>query len=82
MTHLNYSGDNPDTLKKEFLYSLIAEKLWTQEVFEFGKDTPDAVKYSIENLRNLLIKDELYREKVESKINITEEEIAKRIINN
>jgi len=56
-------------------------KSFGQEAFEFGKDTPDAVKYSIENLRNLLIKDELYREKVESKINITEEEIAKRIIN-
>ncbi|MBK9096674.1 MAG: hypothetical protein IPM14_00870 [bacterium] len=31
MLHLNYSTDNIDTVKKEFLYSLIAEKLWSLE---------------------------------------------------
>ena len=28
MPHLNYSSSNIDSIKKEFLYSLVAEKLW------------------------------------------------------
>ncbi|MDO8548985.1 MAG: hypothetical protein Q7S39_02390 [Ignavibacteria bacterium] len=80
MPHLNYSTDNPDTLRKAFLYSLIAEKLWAMEAIELSYDTLEAVRYSMENLRKLLIKDELYKEEVESKINITDEEIAKGLL--
>jgi hypothetical protein len=75
MPHLNYSKDNPDTVKKEFLYSLIAEKLWLLEGTPKRFDTLETVKYSLEALRRLLIKDELYKTEVEPKINISNEEI-------
>lgn len=75
MPHLNYSTDNIDTVKKEFLYSLIAEKLWSLEGTQRRFDTLESVRYSLESLRRLLIRDELYKTEVEPKIKITDEEI-------
>jgi len=75
MPHLNYSNDDEDTVKKEFLYSLIAEKLWSLEGSQKRFDTLESVKYSLESLKRLLIKDELYKTEVEPKIKITDEEI-------
>jgi hypothetical protein len=75
MPHLNYSSDNLDTMKREFLYSLIAEKLWSLEGSQKRFDTLESVKYSLESLRKLLIRDELYKTEVEPKIKITDEEI-------
>jgi hypothetical protein len=75
MPHLNYSNYNQDTVKKEFLYSLIAEKLWALEGAQKRIDTLESVKYSLESLRRLLIKDELYKTVVEPKIQISSEEM-------
>jgi hypothetical protein len=75
MPHLNYSSDNTDTVKKEFLYSLIAEKLWSLEGSQRRFDTLESVKYSLESLRRLLIRDELYKTEIEPKIKISDEEI-------
>jgi len=74
MPHLNYSNDNVDTVKKEFLYSLIAEKLWSLEGTQRRFDTLESVKYSLESLRRLLIRDELYKTEIEPKIKILNEE--------
>jgi parvulin-like peptidyl-prolyl isomerase len=79
MPHLNYSDDNPDTLKKEFLYSLIAEKLWYLEALNEGLDTLINIRYSLQTLRKLFLKDELYKREVESKIFISPDEIAKGV---
>jgi hypothetical protein len=76
MPHLNYSNDDKDTVKKEFLYSLIAEKLWSFEGTQKRFDTLESVKYSLESLRRLLIKDELYKTEVEPKIKLSNEEMS------
>jgi parvulin-like peptidyl-prolyl isomerase len=84
MPHLNYSYDHPDSIKKEFLYSLIAEKLWALEAFEAGFDTLEHVRYSLKSLEKLFVKDKLYKREVESKIILTGDEIARgidRVIN-
>ena len=75
MPHLNYSNDDVDTVKKEFLYSLIAEKLWSLEGAQKRFDTLESVKYSLESLRRLLIRDELYKTEVEPKIKISNDEM-------
>jgi hypothetical protein len=75
MPHLNYSNDDVDTVKKEFLYSLIAEKLWSIEGAQKRFDTLESVKYSLESVRRLLIRDELYKTEVESKIKISNDEM-------
>lgn len=81
MPHLNYSSDNKDTLKKEFLYSLIAEKLWALEALENGIDTFDVVKNSLKALEKLFVRDELFKLEIESKINITPEELSNGLLN-
>lgn len=80
MPHLNYSSDNKDTLRKEFLYSLIAEKLWALEGIEKGLDTLEIVKNSLKTLEKLFVKDELFRSEVESKITLTSDEISKGLL--
>lgn len=80
MPHLNYSSDSKDTLKKEFLYSLIAERLWALEGLEKRIDTLDIVKNSLKSLEKLFVKDELFRSEVESKITLTSEEISKGLL--
>ena len=74
--HLNYSSSNIDSIKKEFLYSLVAEKLWALEADELDIDTIEAIKLSLRTLQKLFVKDELYKQEVESKINISGTEIA------
>ena len=76
MPHLNYSSSNIDSVKKEFLYSLAAEKLWALEADELQIDTIESVKLSLKSLEKLFVKDELYKREVESKINIAGEEIS------
>ena len=76
MPHLNYSSSNIDSVKKEFLYSLVAEKLWALEADELQIDTIESVKLSLKSLEKLFVKDELYKREVESKIKITGEEIS------
>jgi len=77
MPHLNYSSTNIDSIKKEFLYSLVAERLWSLEADELQIDTIESVRLSLKSLQNLFVKDELYKEVVESKITLTTEEISK-----
>ncbi len=76
MPHLNYTNNNIDTVKKEFLYSLIAEKLWAKAADEMGLNTIESVKLSLKTLQNFFVKDELYKQEVDSKIVIAEQEIA------
>lgn len=76
MPHQNYSSSNIDSVKKEFIYSLVAEKLWALEADELQIDTIESVKLSLKSLERLFVKDELYKREVESKIKITGEEIA------
>ncbi len=76
MPHLNYSSSNIDSAKKEFLYSLVAEKLWALEADELQIDTIESVKLSLKSLEKLFVKDEVYKREVESKIKITGEEIS------
>ncbi|HCY75829.1 MAG TPA: hypothetical protein DHV28_07890 [Ignavibacteriales bacterium] len=76
MPHLNYSSSNIDSVKKEFLYSLIAEKLWALEADELQIDTFSTVRYSLKTLEKLFVKDEFYKKEVESKIKLSGNEIS------
>lgn len=81
MPHLNYSAQNFDTLKKEFLYSLIAEKLWAINAEELKYDEFDEIKYSLKTLEKLFIKDELYKKEVVSNLSLSNSEINFGLLN-
>ena len=65
-----------DSLKKEFLHSLIAEKLWAEEARHEGLDTLEYLKYFIKNIEKLLVKDALYKKEVDSKTKVTDQDVS------
>jgi len=78
-----------DSSKVEFLYSIMAEKLWALEAKSMSMDTIPYVYNSVKNIERKLIKDKLYKIEIESKVVVDESEIAedlpkaneKRIVN-
>jgi hypothetical protein len=65
--------------KLELLYSLIAEKLLAQEARERKLDRDSAFVASFDEVRKLLARDQLYREEVSSKVNLTVPEVRQGI---
>ncbi|MEK6571638.1 MAG: peptidyl-prolyl cis-trans isomerase, partial [Bacteroidota bacterium] len=63
--------------KLEFLYSLIAEKLLVQEAIARGLDADSLFQASFNEVRKLILRDQLYREEVIQKVVVTEEEITR-----
>ncbi|MFH1198412.1 MAG: hypothetical protein V1720_22105 [bacterium] len=57
------AGKDRDSVKKEFLYTLIAEKLWANQARNLLYDTTDYVKYSVKTIEKMLVRDELYKKK-------------------
>ncbi|RJP70242.1 MAG: hypothetical protein C4539_06535 [Ignavibacteriales bacterium] len=57
-----------DKSKYEFLYSLIAEKLWALKAKEIGYDTTAYVKSAMKILEKMYIRDALYKIEVKDKM--------------
>ncbi|MBU0473294.1 MAG: hypothetical protein KKF62_03950, partial [Bacteroidetes bacterium] len=82
-------NNDHDSSKVNFLYSIIAEKLWALEAQSLSLDTIPYVYNSVKNIERKLVKDKLYKIEIESKVKISETEIAedlpktneKRIVN-
>ena len=58
-------------VKKEFLYTLIAEKLLAQKAKSLKLDTASDVKEQLNYLQKLFVKDALYKKEVKNKIEVT-----------
>jgi parvulin-like peptidyl-prolyl isomerase len=65
-----------DALKKEVLYSIIAEKLWALEANELGLGTSDLIKYTYKVHEEMYVRDALYREEILNKVKISDEYLA------
>lgn len=78
MPHLS-ENRNPDSLKKEFLYSLIGEKLWALDALAKGYDTLEYFRDSYKPLQKMYLKDALFQSEIKSKVKISPDEIAKGI---
>ena len=63
--------------KKEYLYTLIAEKLLAQKAQSLKLDTVQDVKTQLTHLEKLFIRDALYKKEVSNKVKITPELIEK-----
>lgn len=64
-----------DSGKTQILSSLIAEKLWAKEAEELGFTANEQYKSYIGILRKMFIRDELFKEVIEKKITITENDL-------
>jgi parvulin-like peptidyl-prolyl isomerase len=79
MPRMSEYSFNTDSLKKEFLYSLLGEKLWGMEAEARGYDTLGYFRNSFSHLEKLYLKDALYEQEVGSKIKISPDEIEKGV---
>lgn len=68
-----------DVAKMELMYSLIAEKLLTQEAQTRKLDQDSLFAAAILEIRKLLARDQLYREEVTKKVEVSPEELVQGI---
>ncbi len=73
------SSANIDTQKIHFLYTLIAEKLWAKEAHQQNLDTLKVYKEYVSNLEKMLVRDALFKKEIDSKVNISEEDLNEGI---
>ncbi len=70
---------NTDSIKQKFLYSLIAEKLLSNEAsISLNSDDPNE-SYIKEEVKDIFLRDALYRKEVDSKIEISQNELNQGI---
>ncbi len=65
-----------ESKKIEFLYSLIAEKLWAFEAEKRGLDTTSVITFTTEAFEKMFVRDELYKQEIKNKIFISPEEMT------
>ncbi|MDZ7764176.1 MAG: hypothetical protein U5K00_07070 [Melioribacteraceae bacterium] len=70
------SSTNIDSQKVHFLYTLTAEKLWAEDARRQNLDTLELFEQYIMNLEKMFVRDALFKKEVDSKINITSEELS------
>ena len=59
--------DIKEALKKDFLYTLIAEKLLAKEALEQRLDTSEIVSYNLNEFKKMFVRDALYRKEIMKK---------------
>jgi len=71
-----------DSNKLEFLFTLIAEKLFALEAKNLRLDTTDVIKFSQKSFERMFVRDKLFMEEVKGKIFVTENELLDATIKN
>ncbi len=65
-----------ESAKKEFLYSIIAEKLWALEAESIGLDKSELITSTYKAIEKMYVRDALYREEILDKVYISDEYLA------
>ena len=61
-------------VKLDFIYTLIAEKLWAMEAMDKGLDTTEVMKMVSASLEKMFMRDEFYRREIKNKASISDKE--------
>ncbi len=78
--HLSRDQFSEDSSKQDLLYSILAEKLLSLEANRLGFDTTDYFKNSMQQIRDIYVRDALYKREIDSKVKISRQEIQKALI--
>lgn len=62
-----------EALKREVLFSIIAEKLWALEAESMGLDNSELIKSTYKAIEKMYVRDALYRQEILSKVNLSDE---------
>ncbi len=71
---------DPDSIKFDFLYSLIAEKLWAKEADLLGMTNTENFDFYFKPLEAMFVRDALFKIEVEDKVLLSAEDINNGII--
>ena len=71
---------NPDSIKYDFLYSLIAEKLWAKDAEDIGMTKTDEFNFIFKPLEEMFVRDALFKIEVEDKVLLSADDIANGIL--
>ena len=77
LPHPSVTHKNTDSLKKEFLASLISEKLWALEASDKRFDTIKYYKDLLKPIEKMFLRDGLFKQEVESKTKITDLDLVR-----
>ena len=58
-----------------FLFSLIAEKLWALESINRGMDTTDVIKFTTESFTKMFVRDALFKKEIQEKSIASDQEV-------
>ncbi len=62
-----------ESLKREVLYSIIAEKLWAFEAESMGLDNSELIKSTYKAIEKIYVRDALYRQEILSQVKLSDE---------
>ena len=71
-----------DSNKLEFLFTLIAEKLFALEAKNLKLDTTEVIKFSRRAFERMFVRDKLFQEEIRNKISVTDNELIEATIKN
>ncbi len=71
-----------DSNKLEFLFTLIAEKLFALEAKNLRLDTTEVIRFSKKAFEKMFVRDKLFQEEVRNKIFISDQELLEATIKN
>ena len=70
----------PDSIKYDFLYSLIAEKLWAKEALKIGYASTEKFKFFFQPIEDMFVRDALFKKEVKEKVELSANDINSGII--
>lgn len=73
---------NDDSNKLEFLFTLIAEKLFALEAKNLRLDTTEVIQFSRKAFERMFVRDKLFQEEIRKKISVSEKELMEATIKN
>lgn len=71
---------NEDSVKYDFFYSLIAEKLWAMRAAEMGLEQNSNYAFYYKPLEEVILRDALFKQEVENKVKLSPDDINNGII--
>ena len=71
---------DPDSIKYDFLYSLIAEKLWAMEAANLGITNTDKFNFVFKPLEEMFVRDALFKIEISDKVLLSADDITNGIL--
>jgi parvulin-like peptidyl-prolyl isomerase len=75
------SNWNIDTLKSDFLYSLVSERLWFLEAMDKMMDRTDKFQFYFKPIEDIFLRDALFKKEISDKILLSATDVSKAIYN-